>query len=158
MKDATIAKIEEIKVIGLQLRTKYCDMSAATQIGALWQKFFQEKCLEHIPHQTQPQRIVALYTDYDRDGNCTLILGAQVVKYEFMDMPKGMVFRKVPAGYYQLFAAEGPKDQIVGQTWKKIWENKELQRTFESDFELYDVSNLGCPDINVEIYIGIRYK
>lgn len=158
MKDTAIAKIEERKVVGLELRTKYCDMSAAKEIGALWQKFFQENCLAKIPHQAVPQRIIALYTDYDKEGNCTLILGAQVLQHNLMEMPRGMVFKTIPAGYYQVFAAQGPKNQIVGQTWQKIWNNKEIERTFESDFELYEVKDLTTQDIKVEIYVGIRHK
>lgn len=157
MKSQSFARMAEIKVVGISLRTKYEDASASQEIGALWQKFYEEKVFEKIPHKAQPYRIISLYTDYDKEGNCTLILGAMVTHYDLETMPNGMVFKTIPAAHYALFSARGVAKKVVPDLWKTVWSDKKLQRTYMYDFELYNAP-VDINDAVVSLYIGVHGK
>lgn len=157
MKSQTFARMPEIRVVGISLRTKYEDTSVSREIGNLWQKFYEEKVFDKVPHKAIPNRIIALYTDYDKAGNCTLVLGAQVSKYDLETMPNGMIFKTVPAAHYALFSDTGAIKQLVPALWKTIWEDKKLQRTFVSDFESYEAP-IDMNNSTVDIYVGVHGK
>lgn len=157
MKPQSFARMPEIKLIGIFLRIRNEDQSVSREIGNLWQKFFDEKFFDKIPQKNQPYRMIALYTDYDKMGNCTLVLGAQVQQYELDTMPNGMIFKTVPAGHYALFADSGTLKQVVPALWKIIREDKKLQRTFMHDFELYDYP-IDMNNGSVDIYVGVHGK
>lgn len=157
MNPQSFARMSEIKVVGIPLRTKYEDIAISREIGNFWQKFYEEKVLDRIPHKSLPHRIIALYADYDKEGNCVLILGAQVTQYDLETIPNGMVFKTVPAAHYALFLAQGPAKQIVPDLWKTIWADKKLQRTYSFDFELYDVP-VDVQNATVSIYVGVHGK
>ena len=157
MKPQSFARMPEIKVVGISLRTKYEDPSVSREIGNLWQKFYEEKVFDKVPHKAQPHRIIALYTDYDKAGNCSLILGAQVKQYDLETMPNGMVFKTVSAAHYALFSDTGALKQVVPALWKTIWEDKKLQRTFMHDFELYEAP-IDMNNGTVDIYVGVYGK
>lgn len=155
MKPQSFARMPEIKVVGVVIRTKYEDSAVSREIGNAWQKFHEEKVFDKIPHKSQPYRIVALYTDYDKQGNCSLVLGAQVVQYDLETIPNGMVFKTIPAGHYALFSAQGSTKKIVPEMWQSIWTDKKLQRTYAHDFELYDMP-LDVHNAIVSIYVGVH--
>jgi predicted transcriptional regulator YdeE len=147
----------EIKIVGISLRTRYEDPTVAREIGNFWQKFYEEKIFDKIPHKATPNRVIALYTDYDKTGTCTLVIGAQVSKYELDTMPNGMIFKTIPAAHYALFSDSGTLKQVVPALWKSIWEDKKLQRTFTHDFELYDYP-IDMNNGAVDMYVGVHGK
>jgi predicted transcriptional regulator YdeE len=157
MKPQSFARMPEIKMMGISLRTRYQDPTVGPDIENFWRKFYTEKIFDKIPHKAQPSRIIALYTDYDKLGNCTLILGAQVQQYDLETMPNGMIFKTIPAAHYALFSDEGELAQVVPALWKTIWEDRKLQRTFSHDFELYDAP-IDKNSSKVDIYVGVHGK
>lgn len=157
MKPQSFARMSEIKVVGISIRTRYQDPSAAREVSNLWQKFHEEKIFDKIPHKAQPHRIIALYTDHDKAGSCNLILGAPVNQYDLETMPNGMIFKTILAAHYALFSDEGALKQIVPTLWKAIGEDKKLQRTFAQDFELYDYP-IDVNNGSVDIYVGVHGK
>ncbi len=151
LKEYILATIPEFQVVGIQEKIKYHDPNESNRIGKAWQKFFEQKTLEKIPHQFQPLRIIGLYTDYDKEGNCNLIIGAQVTQYNSTFTPE-FVHRKIPAQHYAMFSGKGDPSQVVPELWQKIWQAKELQRTFLHDFELYESKQ----ESTIEIYVAIK--
>lgn len=157
MQAQSFARMPEMKIIGVSLKTKYNDMQAAKEIEKLWEMFYEQNIFAKIPNKAIPNRIISLYTDYDKQGNCTLILGSQVLRYEIDTMPSGMVCKTIPAGHYALFSGEGKPKKIVLDLWQAIWADKKLQRTFLHDFELYDTPT-DLNNVKVDIYIGVHGK
>jgi predicted transcriptional regulator YdeE len=157
MKSQSFARMPEIKVVGISIRTRYEDPTAAREIDNLWQKFYEEKLFDKIPHKSQPHRVIALYTDYDKTGSCVLVLGAQVNHYELDTMPNGMIFKTIPAAHYALFSDAGALKSVVPELWKTIWADKKLQRTFKYDFESYNYP-IDMHDGSVDIYVGVHGK
>ena len=65
-------------------------------------------------------------------------------------------YKKLPASKYAVFTASGPFSTSIGQTWMEIWQNKEIERTFTGDFELYDSKSTDDENSIVKIYVAIK--
>ena len=56
--------------VGLSTRTSNADeMAGKGRIGAIWERFHAENLLQKIPNQTEAGVVLALYTEYEADGN-----------------------------------------------------------------------------------------
>jgi predicted transcriptional regulator YdeE len=148
-------------VIGISARTTNAkEMTADGIIGKQWGRLMQEGLLARIPNKAD-QNIVAVYTDYasDHNGEYTYVLGARVTSD--VDVPAGMVAKRVPAGPYAMFTTEkGAPQKVVPETWIRI---NSLPRTaaggdrqYRADFEIYDERARDPQNAQVDVYIGIK--
>jgi predicted transcriptional regulator YdeE len=148
--------VDEVRVIGIEARTSNAkEMTAEGVIGNLWARLNREGFLTRIPNKAD-SAIVALYTDYesDKDGAYSFLLGARVSSAA--NVPEGMVARKIPAGRYAVFTSEkGPAQRVVFETWKRIW-GAPLDRTYKTDFEVYDERAADPENMQMSIYVGVR--
>lgn len=144
-------------VIGVSVRTNNAkEQTPDGQIGKTWQRLSQEKFVANIPNKTD-KTIIAVYADYasDKDGDYTFILGAKVASDK--EIPPGMVAVKVPAARYARFTTEkGPAYKVVPDTWKRIWNHPGGERTYKSDFEIYDQRAVDPEKSQVDVYVGIK--
>jgi len=148
-------------VIGIAVRTNNTrEATADSAIGKRWGRFMQEGIWNKIPNKADTA-IVAVYADYasDKDGEYTYVLGAKVTSD--VDIPAGMVAKKVPAGRYAVFTSEkGPAPKVVPELWKKIWAVPKTEaggdRAYKADFEVYDARATDPANIQMDIYIGIK--
>lgn len=139
-------------IVGIELHTDNSEIGLQ-KIGEHWNRFYQEQVLQLISYRKN-NKIVALYTNYEKDhtGPYSLILGAEVNATK--NVPQGMVSVQVPQQTYNIFTAKGAMPKALVATWQKIW-NTDMQRTFVADFELYDErSNQGSAS-EVDIYIAV---
>jgi len=152
-----IEKLEGFTVIGVSVRTNNAkEQTPDGQIGKTWQRLSQEKFLDKISGKAD-QNIIAVYTDYasDKDGDYTFTLGAKVASDK--EIPSGMVTVKIPAGRYARFTTEkGQAYKVVPDTWKRIWNNSGGERTYKSDFEVYDQRAADPEKSQVDVYVGIK--
>jgi len=148
----------EKKVIGIEIRTsnQLEGHQSTARIPKAWQKFYDEKVLEQIPNKAHKKVVLGVYTHYDSDhnGKYSLILGTEVTTLD--DIPEGMVgITAVPAKYLE-FNAEGPVPDIVVSSWQYIWkyfsQHTEYQRTYTTDFEVYDA---GKPE-KVTLFVAVK--
>ncbi len=137
--------MEEIKIIGITVRTTNQDQKAAQDIPVLWDKFMWQGLAEKIPNR-ENEAVYCVYTDYEKDYTApyTVVLGCRVTSLD--EIPEGMAGITFPEEKYEKFVAEGP--QTVINEWMKIW-NSDLERTYKADFEVYSDK----PE--VEIFIGV---
>jgi predicted transcriptional regulator YdeE len=152
---------EGFAVVGIAVRTSNAEqMTEARPIGKQWERLFKEGVLAAIPNKADGN-ILALYSEYasDKDGEYTYLLGARVTKVE--NAPAGMVVKNVPAGRYAVFTSErGPVQKVVVEMWRRVWETPKSalggDRTYKTDFELYDQRAKNPTDSVVDLYVAVR--
>lgn len=148
-------KIEPFKVIGIAVRTTNENGRSAQDIGQLWGKFMSERIAEKIPNKIDDS-IFSIYTNYQGDHTqpYDTILGCKVSSLE--QIPKGMVGQSFDGGTYGKFIAKGDLTKgVVFGTWTDIW-NKNLNRVFTADFEIYGKKAQNPTDAEVEIFVGLK--
>ena len=156
MSEPKLVTLPAFLVAGLSVRTTNAEESnpATAKIGAHWQRFFAEGHHEQIPKTAD--KLLGVYTDYESDnmGAFSLNTGFEVSSVE--DLPDGIVGVQIPEQDYLVFHAEGEMPAIVIETWGRVMAhfetNKEYERTYTADFELYPNEN------EVEIHIAVRAK
>lgn len=152
MKQTTI---KSFKVIGVSVRTTNENGQSANDIQALWDKFMSEGVANKIPNKIDGE-ILSIYTNYESDHTkpYDTILGCRVSSLE--EIPEGMIGQSFEGGNYGEFISKGDLSQgIVYTTWTEIWE-KDLDREFTADFEVYGEKAQNPIDAQVNIYIALR--
>ena len=158
-----VTAMGEIKVIGIQVRTRNADEAdpAKAKIARLWGRFFRENIKGRVPNPTDPDTVVAVYSDYESDENgmYTLTVGLQVGVVK--DIPQGLSAKICKPSKYAFFrTSRGPVPDVLIQTWKEVWSvnEKELggKRSFTADFEFYDDRSRDPKNASVDVYVGIR--
>jgi predicted transcriptional regulator YdeE len=152
---------EGFSVVGIAVRTNNAAQSTPERpIGKQWERLFKEGVLAAIPNKADAN-IVALYTEYasDKDGEYTYVLGARVTKVE--GVPAGMTVKNVSAGRYALFTSErGPVQKVVVEMWQRVWATPKStlggDRTYKSDYEVYDQRAQNPTDAVVDLYVAVR--
>ena len=141
------------KVIGISVRTN--NNVGGKDIENLWGKFMGEDIFEKIPNKTSYD-VYGIYTDYESDhtGNYTAIVGCHVSSLE--EIPENMVGITIPASNYEIFTAKGKTPECVYGKWTDIWEDKALERTYSTDFEVYGTKSQNPIEAEVDIFIAVR--
>ncbi len=156
----TRADLPGFQVIGIGARTT--NAKEATGDGMIprqWQKFFQEGNLTKIPNKISGN-IYALYSDYasDHNGEYDFVIGAMVKEGTLP--PPGMVAKNVAGGRFAVLTSEkGPLPKVVPQAWQAIFKleaEKKIQRTYKTDFEIYDQRSQDPQNAQVDLYVGLK--
>ncbi|WP_338760427.1 effector binding domain-containing protein [Bernardetia sp. ABR2-2B] len=148
-------KIEALNIIGISVRTTNENEQAAKDIPALWEKFMSESTTEKIPNKISNE-VYCIYTEYESDHTkpYTTILGCKVKSLE--QIPTGMIGKTIEKTEYEKFTAKGNlQEGIVYNKWLEIW-NKDLNRKFTSDFEIYGEKTMNPKDAEVDIFIAVE--
>jgi beta-lactamase class D len=143
------------KIIGISCKTSNTSGTAPEDIGKLWQKFYQESISSQIPNKISDE-IIALYCEYEGDWTkpYSLIIGHVVNSLN--NIPSGMVGKEIPGGTYACFTAAGEHPATLIETWKRIWSNTTLQRTYTGDYELYNHRFFLQSPQEVNVFIAIQ--
>ena len=144
------------KVIGISIRTTNANNQSQQDLGKLWEHFFTENIIEKIPNKIS-SNILAIYTDYESDytGEYTTIIGVPVSTLD--EIPSGLVGREFEAGNFLKFIAKGEMHSAVANTWIQIWQqDKDLNRKYSYDFEVYGENSNKGDKSEVEIFIAIK--
>lgn len=154
----------EIKLVGIQVRTNnQTEINPHTgKILPCLQKYFHQNVAAQIPNRKTSGTTFCCYTDYESDhtGDYTYFVGEEVST--FTGVPHGLETLVIPAQTYVKFT-NGPAamPEVVRQPWLKIWQMspKELggERTYLTDFEIYDERASDHQNIILDIYIGIDH-
>ncbi len=146
--------IDSFKIIGIASETTNVNGKAAEDLGKLWERFFVENIANKIPNKIS-EEIYSVYTDYESDytGKYTCVIGQKV--YSMEEIPNGLIGREFKSGKYQKFVAKGQMPNAVVEIWKEIWaKDKELNRKYTADFEVYGQKSQNAEHSEVEIYIA----
>ena len=150
-----IVKREGFKVIGIKIRTTNENKQAATDIGALWKKFFSENMAAKIPNKINDS-IFSIYTNYETDHTkpYDTILGCKVSTLN--DIPHGMMGQEFEAANYAKFKAHGNlKEGVVYQAWLDIWKYP-LNRTYTADYEVYGEKAQNPKNAELDIFVAVN--
>lgn len=144
------------KVIGISVRTTNKDGQAMQDLGKLWGQFFAENVFEKIPNKAAVE-IYSIYTDYKSDytEEYTTVIGVPVTTLD--EIPEGLIGREFGAEQFQRFIAKGEMPAAVGNTWMEIWKkDRELNRKYTYDYEVYGAKSQQGADSEVEIFIATK--
>jgi len=73
-------------------------------------------------------------------------------------IPEGLIGREFHTENFTKFTAKGQMPQAVIDSWTNIWErDRELNRKYSYDFELYTDKSQKGENAEVEIYISTNY-
>ena len=142
------------KVIGISIRTTNANNQSQHDLKKLWGRFFAENAIEKIPNKIS-SNIIVIYTDYKSNyaDEYTTIIGVSVSKLD--EIPVGFVGREFEAESFHKFVAKGEVPGAVINTWIDIWErDKELNRKYSYDFEVYGEKSQNGENSEVEIFIA----
>ena len=150
-------ELDAFYVIGIATRTSnQREADAATaSIPLLWQRFFEENVMQHVPSRVSTKVCFGVYNDYEggEAGDYTVVAGVEVSSLQ--NVPEGMTGVKVPASRYTVFDAHGELPAAILDGWHEVWTffgtDATYARTFQADFEIYDVTKKN----HAEIYISI---
>lgn len=148
--------IKGFNIIGISVKTTNKDNQAAQDIGKLWQRFYEENLFEKIPNKLSDD-IYSIYTDYKSDftDEYTTIIGMQVKSLE--NVPAGLIGRQFPSDNFEKITAIGPMPKAIVDVWTDIWKrDKELNRKYTYDFEVYGEKSRNGENSEVEIYIATK--
>jgi len=156
-----ISQLQGFTVVGITGRTNNAkEMTPQGIIGSLWGRLMQDDLLAKIPNRAD-DNIIAVYSAYasDHNGEYTYTLGAKVTRES--EIPQGMVVTKVATGKYADFTSErGPANKVVPEIWRKINTLPKNapggDRTYQSDFEVYDRQARNPKDAVVHVFVGIH--
>ncbi len=152
MMNYQIVQLQEKKVAGFKIRTNNQSETMGAQIGALWQKFYNE-AVSSIPGQVTGYGI-GLYTNYasDQSGDYDMFACCEVT--EKTALPEQFETAVIPAGRYAEFVVYGDVQHDVAAFWAELWQMP-LHRSFTGDFEEYRcVDSMG--NAQIHIYIALK--
>ncbi len=144
------------KIIGISVRTTNKNNQSQQDLEKLWGKFFSENIIEKIPNKVS-SNIITIYTDYKSDytDEYTTIIGIPVSILD--EIPNGLIGREFEEENFQKFTAKGEMPNAVVNTWMDIWQrDKELNRKYTYDFEVYGQNSRNGKNSEVEIYIATK--
>lgn len=144
------------KIIGISTRTTNKDNQSKEDLGKLWERFFVENIIEKIPNKSSFE-IISIYTDYKSDftDEYTTIIGLKVSTLD--EIPNGLTGREFKSENFQKFIAKGEMPKAVLDSWIDIWQrDKELDRKYSYDFEVYGDKSQNGENSEVEIYLSIN--
>lgn len=147
-------QIENFKIIGIETETTNENGKSAEDLGKLWEQFYSENIPSKIPNKISNE-IYSIYTDYESDfkGKYKTIIGQKVNSLN--EVPKGLIGREISGGKYRKFVAKGQMPNAIVESWKEIWaKDKELNRKYTVDFEVYNENSQKGERSEVEIFIA----
>ncbi|MGV8964198.1 MAG: GyrI-like domain-containing protein [Candidatus Saccharimonadaceae bacterium] len=149
-------KVLSFKIIGIGINTTNKDGKSGDDLNKLWKQFYAENISEKITNKLGHE-VYSVYTDYESDytGNYKVVIG---LKVDSLDrIPNGLIGMEIKGGKYLKFIAKGRMPNAVLETWQKIWEkDKELNRSYSADFEVYGEYSQNEDNSKVDIYIAIN--
>lgn len=144
------------KIIGISTRTTNKDNQAQHDLGRLWEQFYAENIFDKIPNKISNE-ILTIYTDYKSDftEDYTTMIGVPVSTLD--KIPDGLTGLEFQAENFQKFTAKGEMPNAVVNTWSDIWQrDKELNRKYSYDFEVYGERSQNGEHSEVEIFIATK--
>ena len=154
MKTFELKQLPSFKLIGRLLRTTNVADRAMQEIPLFWERFIRDKAFLNIPAQTDPGKICAIYTDYDKEGFYSLIIGAAVSTLEIV--PEGFVAKEVPAEKHAVLDMKGQIAKVVPEAWKSVWSPSfPFKRKFSCDIEIYNMLSTVDAEREVSLCISV---
>jgi predicted transcriptional regulator YdeE len=144
------------KIIGISIRTTNKDNQSQQDLTNLWGQFYAQNIFDRIPNKVS-ENVLSIYTDYKSDftDEYTTIIGVPVSTLD--EIPNELIGREFNADNFQKFIAKGEMPNAVLNVWLDIWKkDKELDRKYSYDFEVYGQKSQNGVNSEVDIYIATK--
>lgn len=155
--------LPKIKLVGISIRTNNrieIDPTTGKILGCI-QRYFHGQLANQIQNRKKPGTTFCAYTDYESDhtGDYTYFIGEEVG--DLSSVPNDFETLIIPAQAYTKFTnGPGAMPQVVREPWFAIWNmsSQELagERSYLTDFEIYDDRASEHEKIILDIYIGLK--
>lgn len=155
----------EIKLVGIGVRTSY-EQELDKIKGNIFpcvQRYFHGGLAEQISNRKKPGTTFCVYTDYETDytGVYTYFIGEEVSSFNTSFLPEGFQMLVIPKQQYAKFTTNpAPMPDVIVNAWKEIWKMpaRQLggQRSYKTDFEIYDERASDHQNIVLDLYIGVQ--
>jgi nucleotidyltransferase substrate binding protein (TIGR01987 family) len=161
----TTMNLQEIKLVGIATRANNAHIfeknPETNRIAAIVQKYFHNGLAEKINARKNPGTSFCVYTNYESDanGDYTYFIGEEVNSFDEVD--KEFETLIIPVQNYAKFTNEpGPMPDVCINMWQNIWKmnGSDLggERSYITDFEVYDQRSQDHNNVIFDIYIGIE--
>ena len=152
---AGLAQVDPFDVVGVSVITSNKDGKAADDINKLWEDFFQTSVGQRVLNK-ENDVIYAVYSDYEGDHEAPyrITIGYKVTEKP-TDMDDDLVHVAVQKGEYGIMSAAGEQPKALLETWEAIW-SSDLDRTFQTDFEVYGPRFFEAGVHEVLVHIGLK--
>lgn len=161
-------KQESITLSGLTLEGVACrtcnewEMNPPTaKIGQTVARYFEERVDQKIQNRKNPGKTYCAYTAYESDhtGMYTYFIGEEVSSKS--EDPQGLSLLQIPPQKYVVFTnGPGPMPQVCIEIWQHVWtitpKDFGSERSYVTDFELYQGPVLGKDLSIATLYIGVK--
>lgn len=148
--------VEEIYLIGLSLKTKTSNAHGQSGIDCknLWHQFEDGNYAATV-HDRTGDEIYGVYHQYEGDSSKPFFyfIGCRVKKGTAA--PAGLESLTIPAGLYEKLVVTGKMPDCVTKAWKEVW-NANYQRTYQTDFEVYDERSKDWNNAEVDVYVSVK--
>jgi predicted transcriptional regulator YdeE len=125
----------------------------------LWHRFIDQAMADRIPDKAG-SNLYAVYSQYasDHNGEYTFMVGSPAKAQAAV--PSGMVLKTVAPGKYAVITTQkGPFPKVIPEAWLEIFKVEDegkLNRSYQTDFELYDERALDPQNGQIDIYVGLK--
>ncbi|MCB0723834.1 MAG: AraC family transcriptional regulator [Ignavibacteriae bacterium] len=152
--DYNTEQLDEIKIIGLKIRTTNENNQAGTDIFHVWDRIFKEDIPGKIPNKTGDE-MYGIYFDYEGDYTkpYSFMVGCPVSSLD--DIPEGMDSVVLNSGKYAHIVAKGKMPDCIVETWQEIW-NSDLDRAYGTDYEVYGAKSQDPGNAEVDVYLSVK--
>lgn len=155
--DYEVVDLKEKAVVGLTTRTRNSDVDMTSKIGSLWNDFYQKGIYAAILNKAN-EKALGIYSDYETDvnGEYSVTVGCEVTNAG--GISENTVIKTIPAGKYAKFIVRGHMQTAVADFWEQLWQmnfdDKNLERSYQCDFEEYQ--NGDMENAEIHIYISVK--
>lgn len=156
--------LPEMKLVGICVRTNNAQEidKMKGKIFPCIQRYFHQGLSEKISKRKKPGTTYCAYTDYESDhnGDYTYFIGEEVSSHD-IPLPEGFQKLVIPQQHYSKFTTgPAPMPDVIINAWTEIWKMspKQLggQRSYKTDFEVYDERAADHQKIVLDLFIGIH--
>lgn len=155
--DYEVVELKEKTVVGLTTRTRNSDEDMTSKIGSLWNDFYQKGIYASISNKANA-KACGIYSDYETDvnGEYSVTVGCEVTNA--METSNHTIIKTIPAGKYAKFIVRGQMQKAVSDFWEQLWKinfgDRNLERSYQCDFEEYQNGDMENAEIHV--YISVK--
>lgn len=148
--DYEVVVLEKQVVKGISVRTSNESGVGEVDIPKVWNDFYSN--VYSTIENKLDNKVIGMYFDYESDHTSL---------YTFMpcvavcDLNGTIDTKEIKAGKYAKFSVHGDINEVVYREWLKIWEMN-LDRDYQTDFELYHMDTDNPSIQTVDIYISIK--
>lgn len=151
---AGLVEVNVFDIVGVSVVTTNENNQAASDINILWERVFREQIGQKLEERVD-DTLYCVYSDYQGDHTqpYRVTIGYRVSRIE--NLPKTLHTVRVEHGSYVMMSATGPQPQALLETWEAIW-SSDLERTFQTDFEVYGPRFFEDGVHEVLVHVGIN--